>query len=231
MTESLTADTHDQKLAKRQTFGIVTILLASLLFALAYYLTITPAISGDIEIRGKEYTPPTELEHPKKDGSPLNLKNEKKQHNSTQAETNRMPLKEVHHVSEKATSKSEFDVLPIQDPTILDPSNSQESSDQQNKRISKLDAQLEQEAYDTGWAAAVESQTWDIFYNSDLLDSEITNIDCRTSLCKIVFEHQDESALNNFKNELVRHIKLGKGEVYFSQTPQGKFNTIVYRKR
>lgn len=239
MTESLVANTHDEKLAKRQTFGIITILLASLLFALAYYLNITTAISGDIEIRGKDYTPPVNNEQPINETAPSNsppvtyLKHQesKKQQSQNIIEanvTNANANSQAYSLdtSHTETPSSEYDVLPIQDPSIK-----KTGSEQDIEGLSQLDTQLEQEAYDTEWAAVVESQTWDIFYSSDILDSEITTIDCRTTLCKIVFEHQNENALNEFKNELVRHIKHGKGNIYFSKNTQGKLNTIIYRKR
>lgn len=123
---------------------------------------------------------------------------------------------------------SKYDVLPISDPTIGLSSRTEENS---NVYVDNLDSKFEQESYDVEWAPAIENQTWEEFINNGTPGSELINVQCRTTLCKIIVEHIDQHVEEDFLQTLYRNINGRNGYLHNTFDDNGKHLTLIYRFR
>ncbi|MFL0809523.1 MAG: hypothetical protein K6L76_03840 [Agarilytica sp.] len=234
----------DHKRPLRQAFGIITLMLGALLFSLVYYFNSISAIGAEVakpeqkEVTTISLTKNENISNRTNKPEPISNLVSSQQHNiethiNTKPETstklittNNTPLAQLPEASDSA-----FDVLPISDPQSDTGPQGDYANAALNPQQVKLDELLQQEDYDTEWAASVESETWGAFYNAGIEHSDITSIDCRSSICKIVFEHSDAHAQGDFQKVLTRHIQSHRGRIFMGQTAYGQPSTVVFRHR
>lgn len=69
--------------------------------------------------------------------------------------------------------------------------------------INEFEQRLALEAYDTAWAGSLETQLQDIFTDQPQLEgNELLEVSCRSTLCRIEIDHQDEKS----ESELISSI-------------------------
>lgn len=118
---------------------------------------------------------------------------------------------------------SPYDILPIGDPAA--------ENDNVSPAIRKINQKFQQESYDVQWAAMVESETWEAFYQADLKSSEIESVDCRTSICKIIVIHNDAEAEQQFHQKLLAKLNGERGALHHQISQDGIRSTTLFRQR
>lgn len=120
---------------------------------------------------------------------------------------------------------SPYDIKPIEDPSL------QKGDNFLPRQLASIEETFQQEVYDPQWAVMIESQTWETFYAAELDHSDIESVDCRTSVCKIIVTHENESAEQTFKQALLAEAGNTQGYLHSDINEHGTITTTLFRLR
>jgi hypothetical protein len=98
--------------------------------------------------------------------------------------------------------------------------------EQQTQAIAALDARLQGEREDRGWAAEVRRQIGETL--GDLAGSSLRSVDCRASLCRAELTHPDPQALEGF---ISKYSGAGPNFQLFYQREGDALATTVFVAR
>lgn len=79
-----------------------------------------------------------------------------------------------------------------------------------------LDQMLSREEHNQEWTRKIETEGREYLEGVGMHDTEIASVDCRESICKVEFFHNDERAVEKFKVLGIAGIAPWKGERYGS---------------
>ncbi len=75
-------------------------------------------------------------------------------------------------------------------------------------RMQGLAAELESQQPDAAWASHAGTTLWQALASQDLAGTTVAGLDCRATLCRLDFNHEDEASRNRFLQiTLDRHIR------------------------
>ncbi|MFL0802323.1 MAG: hypothetical protein K6L81_01290 [Agarilytica sp.] len=115
-------------------------------------------------------------------------------------------------------TSSPFDVLPIQSPAS-------------QRRTSHLEEALLSEEYDGEWAPEREINARNIFRQAALKDSDLTETECRTTLCRITITHNNATAEKAFYSALAPKLQDQHGKLVRQKNDDGRISTVIYQFR
>ncbi len=105
-----------------------------------------------------------------------------------------------------------------------------EETDYLAEQIQLLDIEFAAEQYDAQWAPAVEEEVWRNFERHQLNDSQLSSVQCRTSLCRIEVTHEDETAEGEFMQVLLTQTLQNSGSIHRLASDES-VATLIYLSR
>lgn len=103
----------------------------------------------------------------------------------------------------------------------------------EEQRLLTLDSHFSGEAYDADWAPRMETNMQTALEQQEFVDSQLIDLACQSSLCRLEVEHENNDAEQTFLHEFLAMAGFTKTETYYwrETTDNGNVQMTYYISR
>ncbi len=102
----------------------------------------------------------------------------------------------------------------------------QERVQRREARVMDLDTSLNSESIDETWQASAQMKINEVIDGTQLAGTDLVDLDCRDTLCKLEVSHHDETALEEFEENFAHQLAWNTSR--FSTTEQGADGRVYH---